>query len=75
MQLPQNSVNDDLTTFGLMYAELARRNSAELVPSLLDGVAGNPDLNLPDLIHPNARGQKVLAATVWPVLERALKKS
>lgn len=72
MQLPQNSVNDDLTTFSLIYAELARRNSAELVPSLLEGVAGNPDLNLPDLIHPNARGQKVLATNVWPVLARVL---
>jgi acyl-CoA thioesterase-1 len=72
MQLPQNSVNDDLTAFSLIYAELARRNSAELVPSLLEGVAGNPDLNLPDLIHPNARGQKVLATNVWPVLARVL---
>jgi acyl-CoA thioesterase-1 len=75
MQLPQSSVEDDLTAFGLMYGDLARRNSAELVPFLLDGVAGNPALNLPDLIHPNASGQKILAANVWPVLERALRKS
>jgi len=75
MQLPQTSVNDDLTAFGAIYADLARRNSAELVPFLLDGVAGDPALNLPDLIHPNASGQKILAANVWPVLERALKKS
>jgi len=75
MQLPQTSVEDDLTAFGLMYADLAHRNSAELVPFLLDGVAGNPDLNLADLIHPNASGQKILAANVWPVLERALTKS
>jgi len=75
MQLPQTSVNDDLTAFGAIYADLARRNSAELVPFLLEGVAGDPALNLPDLIHPNASGQKILAANVWPVLERALKKS
>lgn len=74
MQLPQTSVDDDLTAFGLMYAEIARHNSAELVPFLLDGVAGDPALNLPDMIHPNASGQKILAANVWPVLERALKK-
>lgn len=75
MQLPQTSVEDSLTGFGQMYAELARRNSAELVPFLLDGVAGNPILNLPDMIHPNASGQKILAANVWPVLERVLRKS
>jgi acyl-CoA thioesterase-1 len=73
MQLPQTSVDDDLTAFGLMYADLARHNSAELVPFLLDGVAGDPALNLPDLIHPNASGQKILAANVWPVLERLLR--
>ncbi len=75
MQLPQTSVEDSLTAFGQMYAELARRNSAELVPFLLDGVAGNPNLNLPDMIHPNASGQKILAANVWAVLERVLRKS
>ncbi|MEO8044757.1 MAG: arylesterase [Spartobacteria bacterium] len=75
MQLPRTAVEDSLTSFGRIYAELARRNWAELVPFLLDGVAGNPNLNLPDMIHPNASGQKILAANVWPVLERALKKS
>ena len=75
MQLPRTSVDDSLTAFGQMYAGIARRNFAELVPFLLDGVAGNPNLNLPDMIHPNASGQKILAANVWPVLERALKKS
>ncbi len=74
MQLPQTSVDDSLTAFGQLYAEIARRNSAELVPFLLDGVAGNPNLNQPDMIHPNASGQKVLATNVWPVLERALRK-
>jgi acyl-CoA thioesterase-1 len=75
MQLPQTAVNDSLTAFGQMYTDLARRNSAELVPFLLDGVAGNPNLNLPDMIHPNASGQKILASNVWPALASALKKS
>jgi acyl-CoA thioesterase-1 len=38
-------------------------------------VAGNPNLNLPDMLHPNASGQKILATNVWPVLERALRKN
>jgi len=74
MQLPHYSSGDYVTAFGAMYVELAQRNHAELVPFLLEGVVGNPQLNLPDLIHPNASGQKILAANVWPALESALKK-
>ncbi len=75
MQLPNYSGDDYLTAFGAVYVELAQRNHAGLVPFLLEGVAGNPQLNLPDLIHPNASGQKILAANVWPALESALKKA
>jgi len=39
------------------------------VPYLLEGVAGDPSLNGPDGIHPNAAGQKMLAENVWRVLE------
>jgi acyl-CoA thioesterase-1 len=73
MQLPQHSEDDYVTRFGAMYAELARRNHTAFVPFLLAGVLGNPALNLPDFIHPNASGQEVLAENVWPVLERVLK--
>jgi len=52
-----------------MFAELAARNKAALVPYLLQGVAGDPSLNLPDGIHPNVAGQKILAENVWRVLE------
>jgi acyl-CoA thioesterase-1 len=73
MQLAQDSADDYLTAFGALYVDLARRNHAELVPFLLNGVAGNPALNLPDMIHPNASGQKILAANVWPVLQSVLR--
>lgn len=75
MQLPRYSADDYVTRFGVMYVELATSNHAALVPFLLEGVIGNPALNLPDLIHPNASGQKVLAANIWPVLESLLRKS
>lgn len=74
MQLPGYSNGDNLTAFGALYLELAERNHARLVPFLLEGVVGNPALNLPDLIHPNANGRKVLAANVWPTLEIALRQ-
>ena len=73
MQLPQYSDDEYIRAFGEIFDHIARRNEAELVPFLLAGVAGNPSLNLPDLIHPNAAGQRVLAANVWTVLRRALR--
>ncbi len=75
MALPRSTADDYFSAFGAIYVDLAERNQAGLVPFLLDGVAGNPALNQPDMIHPNASGQKILAANVWPVLESALKKS
>jgi acyl-CoA thioesterase-1 len=75
MQLPRYSADDYVTRFGAMYVELATANQAALVPFLLEEVIGNPALNLPDLIHPNASGQKIVAANIWPVLESLLRKS
>jgi acyl-CoA thioesterase-1 len=69
MQLPNSSGDDYIHAFGQMYTDLAAKNHAALVPYLLEGVSGNPALNLPDRLHPNVSGQKVLAENVWRVLE------
>ena len=69
MQLPNYGADDYVSAFGKMFGELATKNGVALVPYLLDGVAGDPSLNLPDGIHPNAAGQKILAENVWRVLE------
>jgi acyl-CoA thioesterase I len=69
MQLPSYTADDYVSAFGKMFADLAAKNGAALVPYLLQSVAGNPSLNLPDGIHPNTAGQKILAETVWHVLE------
>jgi acyl-CoA thioesterase-1 len=69
MQLPNYGADDYVSAFGKMFGELATKNGAALVPYLLDGVAGDPSLNLPDGIHPNASGQKILAENVWRLLE------
>lgn len=73
MQLPLAPGGDYLARFGAVFGQLARRNDAELVPFLLEGVAGDSTLNQDDMIHPNVSGQKILAANVWPVLQRALR--
>ena len=60
--------------FQTVYPELARTNGAELVPFLLEGVGGIATLNQADGIHPTAEGQRVMAETVWRVLEPVLRE-
>jgi len=69
IQLPGYAADDYVSAFGQMFADLAAKNRAALVPYLLETVAGNPSLNLADGIHPNAAGQRILAENVWRVLE------
>jgi acyl-CoA thioesterase-1 len=60
--------------FGAIYTDLARDDSLALIPFLLDGVAGHPNLNLGDGIHPNERGHRIVAQNVWRVLEPVLRE-
>src|SRR2546421_1352200 len=69
MQLPNYSSDDYVFAFGQIYADLAAKNNATLIPYLLEGVGGDPLLNQPDRVHPNAAGQKILAENVWRILE------
>jgi acyl-CoA thioesterase-1 len=69
MQLPNYASDDYLFAFGQLYADLAAKNNATLIPYLLEGVGGDPALNQPDHVHPNAAGQRILAENVWRVLE------
>ena len=75
MQLPNYGADDYVSAFGKMFGDLATKNGAALVPYLLDGVAGDPSLNQPDGIHPNASGQKILAENVWRILEPIARKT
>jgi len=58
--------------FQKMYPALAKKNGAALIPFLLEGVGGDPKLNLPDGIHPTPEGHRILAETVWKTLEPLL---
>ena len=69
MQLPDYGEDGYVRDFGQMYLDLASKNHAALIPYLLQGVGGNPALNLSDRIHPNAAGHKLLAENVWRILE------
>ena len=54
--------------FHNMFPAIAKKNNAALIPFLLEGVGGDPKLNLPDGIHPTPEGHKILAETVWKTL-------
>lgn len=73
MQIPPNLGVDYTTEFKHIYPELAEKNNVVLIPFLLEGVAGIPELNLEDGIHPTVEGQKIVAETVWQVLKPILK--
>lgn len=73
MRVPPNMGRDYGRRFQATFADLAKKNNAALIPFVLEGVAGVRELNLPDGIHPTAKGHEVVAATVWKVLEPLLK--
>ncbi|WP_324674212.1 arylesterase [Hymenobacter sp. GOD-10R] len=58
--------------FKALFRTLADKNNLAFVPFLLQGVMGIRELNLPDGVHPNAQGQKILANNVWAVLQTVL---
>jgi len=68
MQMPGSMGQDYAESFAAAFGEVAQVHGAVLLPFLLEGVAGDPDLNQPDRIHPTAEGQRRIAETVWPVL-------
>jgi acyl-CoA thioesterase-1 len=74
MEALPNLGRDYVRRFREIYPELARANDAALVPFLLTDVAGVDSLNQGDGIHPTAAGQRVVAETVWRVLESVLTR-
>ena len=74
MRAPPNLGFTYSRQFEKVFPELAKENELPLVPFLLDGVAGRPSLNQADMIHPTADGQRLMAETVWKVLEPVLTR-
>jgi acyl-CoA thioesterase-1 len=68
MKLPPNYGPEYTAAFEAMFPALAAKHRVALLPFLLEGVAANPELNLPDGIHPNARGAEIVARNVLEAL-------
>ena len=72
MQVPPNMGADYTNKFKAVFPTLAAKNNIPLVPFLLQGVGGIPELNQGDGIHPTAKGAKIAAENVWKVLQGVL---
>jgi acyl-CoA thioesterase-1 len=75
MKAPRNLGNDYAGTFDAIYPHLAARYHAILYPFVLDGVALNPKLNQADGIHPNPAGVKVIAARLFPYVQKLIAET
>lgn len=65
MQIPPNMGQEYTKEFSELFPQVAEEENVELIPFLLEGVAGNPDLNLPDGIHPTEEGHLIVFETIW----------
>jgi len=72
MEIPPNMGQAYTTEFRNIYTDLAAKNKMTLIPFLLEGVGGEPELNQADGIHPTAEGHLIVAENVWKQLEKLL---
>ncbi len=74
MEAPPNFGADYTTQFRQAFRDLAKEYKTPFIPFVLLGVGGDPRMNQPDGIHPNAEGEKVMTETVWSALRPLLTK-
>jgi acyl-CoA thioesterase-1 len=55
-----------------MYEQLKDKYKLRSMPFLLEGVAGNKELNQRDGIHPNEQGHKIIAKNVFEFIKEEL---
>ena len=72
MKIPPNMGPEYTAEFENIFPNLASEEQIAIIPFLLEGVAGIPELNQADGIHPTEKGQKLVAENVWKVLKPML---
>ena len=72
MKIPLNYGEDYRSRFEKTFTDLAKVEGVSLIPFLLEGVGGNKDLNLADGIHPNEKGHKIIAQTIYKNIKGSL---
>lgn len=72
--LPPNYGPDYVKPFTAMFPELAKKYHLKFMPFLLIDVYKHPDMMQPDGIHPNGKGNEVVARDVFELIQPLLKK-
>lgn len=72
MEVPPNMGDTYAADFRKIFPTLAEKYGAVLMPFLLEGVAGEPELNLTDGIHPTEEGHKIVAENLWKILKEMI---
>ncbi|MEQ7801882.1 arylesterase [Pedobacter sp. ASV1-7] len=73
MELPGWITQARAEPYRKLYRSLSEKYGMSYLPFLLEGVAGKPELNIPDGLHPNAAGYQIIAERVWPLLHSMLE--
>ena len=74
MKIPPNYGLSYTQKFSKMFPELSKEHQIPLIPFLLSGVGGVPEMTLPDRIHPTPEGHQVISKTVYSVIVDVLHK-
>lgn len=72
MEAPTNLGPTFQRKFRAVFPGVAQTTGVRLMPFLLEGVAGHPELNQDDGIHPTAKGARMVAANVYAALRPIL---
>lgn len=60
--------------FDPIFKQLSEKHGQLYYPFFLDGVAIDPKLNLPDGLHPNAKGIAVIVERILPFVEKLIDR-
>lgn len=74
MEAPPNMGEAYTEDFRSIYPKLAEDNDAVLMPFLLEGVAGEAELNQSDAIHPTEEGHQIVAENLWAILKDMIEE-
>jgi acyl-CoA thioesterase I len=72
MRAAPNLGPDYQNAFDAIFPDLAGKYDVALYPFFLDGVAGQPGMQLEDGLHPNAQGVDQMVKRILPTVEKAI---
>jgi acyl-CoA thioesterase-1 len=74
MEAPPNYGPAYTSDFRRAFHDLAAEERVAFMSFYLDGVAGNPSLNIADGMHPNPAGARIVEANLWQALRPMLRR-